>query len=78
MLYDEELRDLFVWIVEYRKLIWTGHEGSTWGGETRNAYRIFVENLLENGHLQDREGEGKIKWSWNLEEEGTKADIYFV
>jgi len=28
--------------------------------ETRNAYRILVVNLLENGHLEDRVGDGEI------------------
>jgi hypothetical protein len=39
-------------------------------GEVRNAYKILVGNLLENGQLQDQWG--LRRWKDNMKMDGTK------
>jgi hypothetical protein len=47
-----QLLSSIIRIVKPRRSRWVGHTARM--KKTRNVYRILMENVLENGHLEDR------------------------
>jgi hypothetical protein len=49
--------------VKWMKLRWAGRVSQM--GETGNAYKILVKNLLVTGHLEDRGRYWGLIWKWS-------------
>jgi len=48
--------DIYIWVNKSKR--WAMHVARM--GERRGAYRIFVGKLVEGGHLEDSEIDGRI------------------
>ena len=61
-LHNEELHDLYFWVIESRRMRWAGHVARM--GEKRGVHRVLVRKPEGKSHLRDPGVDGRIILRW--------------